>query len=282
MTNFGYFSQAPSVNAGCPYTRPQSCIERGSRRVCKKPYVTAQAPKKSAAGESFRKDSEYRTHNTRDGLKSPGTTAFKQGSFQTGFRDAIRPAMAPFSSSSTCTKGKVHNLGKKVAKFLVGSQIPREGPSEAKGRPKWKRQVVLGDPVRLTKYEGDNYAVQQRSTFQGPCHRAQPSNLAPYKVGGSEELFEEGSLKGPIPAGGANALKYGRPQTADASSRPWKGSGTTKRGDKQSYMEEPFKELWKDHHDFKRQAAFASPFIGGGHTKHISKGFNGPHGRRNG
>ena len=59
MTNFGYFSQAPSVNAGCPYTRPQTCIDRGAAPRVKKPYVSGQAPRRSVAGESFREDADY-------------------------------------------------------------------------------------------------------------------------------------------------------------------------------------------------------------------------------
>jgi len=283
MTNFGYFSQAPSVNAGCPYTRPQTCIDRGAAPRVKKPYVSGQAPRRSVAGESFREDADYHSLHSFDAVRTPGVTAHKQGSFQTGFRDAKRPASSPFSSSSTNARGLNHCVGKRPVPLLVGSQIPRPGAKSAKGRPRFKRKVVIGDPMRLTQYKGDNYATQSRESFNGPCNRAQPNNLAPYKLGGGDDLFEEETLKGPIPAGGRGGLDCQRPQTAPrGSSRPnWKGSGdSSKLETVDKYYEDPYKELWKNVHTFKKQDGHASPFIGGSHTK--TKGFNGPHGRRNG
>merc|ERR1712166_855129 len=197
MTNFGYFSQAPSVNAGCPYTRPQTCIDRGAAPRVKKPYVSGQAPRRSVSGESFREDADYHSLHSFDAVRTPGVTAHKQGSFQTGFRDAKRPASSPFSSSSTNARGLNHCVGKRPVPLLVGSQIPRPGAKSAKGRPRFKRKVVIGDPMRLTQCKGDNYATQSRESFNGPCNRAQPNNLAPYKLGGGDDLFEEETLKGP-------------------------------------------------------------------------------------
>eukprot|EP00656_Telonema_subtile_P057681 TRINITY_DN9544_c0_g1_i2.p1 TRINITY_DN9544_c0_g1~~TRINITY_DN9544_c0_g1_i2.p1 ORF type:complete len:286 (-),score=25.89 TRINITY_DN9544_c0_g1_i2:219-1076(-) len=279
-SGFGYFSMAPSINAGCPFGSPAT---RKKKAPSRQPYVAASPTRTSACKESF--NDFTKTIHTDDAPVNPGTTEYKQGSFQTGFRSPCKAVRRrPFSATSVCTrtKDKGNDCGRSTpTRFLNGSQIPTRDRFTYHGRPTYTGPAVkIGERVSTLQYYCDEYRLQEKSKLEGPVKRSKSVNSRPYKLGHNGlDCFH--SVTGPIPAGGT--AQHARPKTAHGRGFQ-AGAGHLLERMNAHIPGDSYSDPWKATLGYKKEDCTVSggkSFVPtGGRTSQT--GFNGPHGRHHG
>eukprot|EP00658_Telonema_sp_P-2_P067353 TRINITY_DN56264_c0_g1_i2.p1 TRINITY_DN56264_c0_g1~~TRINITY_DN56264_c0_g1_i2.p1 ORF type:complete len:207 (+),score=28.16 TRINITY_DN56264_c0_g1_i2:139-759(+) len=164
---------------------------KGSSKTAR-PYVPAASGKTTACHETF--GGRFMSIHVEDMSPHPGSSAFKQGSFQTGFRGGAVPGAnrRPFSATSTSSKAKDRGsgCGRSPTPFLNGPQAPRRPHSAAPPRQTYNGPPIkLGEQAGLVRYHGDEYANQERTLFSGPCPRRSLNYSVPYRLGGKVSQF---------------------------------------------------------------------------------------------
>jgi len=292
---YGYFSRPRWVMG-----QPKCCDKRSPPGR----FVSSSSPKVGG----FERGSEpvgIRTIHSNDGVKNAGVTAYKQGSFQSGFRGPppSQKSRRPFNSSSYNKRRNDGNVGKKTGHLLAKNNDQRAPIVEGKARCHDEQDLGVAarkfqHPASIERedeYMGDDYRVQEKQRWNGPCKRAQPNHQRPYKQGGNLDLFEEDTLKGPIDTGG-NAvelrnMKKQRPQSAPTNKnnkpawgspagRTWKEytSPTDKMQCTKEYVQSAYEDKWRRDYKFKGGKKLR-PFTAGFHGRDLySSGPNGSKG----